>query len=178
MIRAQDIGLESGGYSTLIETPADQLQENITSVAGYLEGSGMAGVYVSINKPYKTVNDTLLKNQINTNRIFFVDCITASTEEEQANVSFIPDVSDLSGLSIAITRFIDKLPDEKFLLIDAVHTLLIYHSPEFIARFIQNLTERSYRAKVKMITFIVESEDKRLLRRLVPFFDKMIKLES
>jgi len=163
------------GYSILIETPVDQLQDNIISVVKDLRGNGLSGIYVSINKPYKTINDIFIKNQINTDKIFFVDCITASGEEDRDNVSFIPDISDLSGLSIAITRFIDKIPNEKFLLIDAIHALWIYHTPEFIARFIQNLTERSYRAKAKMITFIVESEDKRLMRKLIPFFDQVIR---
>ena len=163
-------------YSILIKTPVDQLQENIISVVRNLKGNGMSGIYVSINKPYKTINDILVKNQIDTDKLFFVDCITNSSEEDHDNVSFISDISDLCSLSIAITHFIDKIPDEKFLLIDAVHTLWIYHTPEFIARFIQNLTERSYRAKVKMITFIVESEDKRLIRKLAPFFDQMMGL--
>ena len=162
--------------SILIETPVDQLQENIISVVGDLRSDGLSGIYVSINKPYKTINDIFIKNDINTDKIFFVDCITASGEGDRDNVSFIPDISDLSGLSIAISRFIDKIPNEKFLLIDAIHTLWIYHTPEFIARFIQNLTERSYRAGVKIIVFIVESEDKRLMRKLVPFFDQVIRL--
>ncbi|RLI89284.1 MAG: hypothetical protein DRO62_01925 [Candidatus Altiarchaeales archaeon] len=162
--------------SILIETPVDQLQENIISVVGDLRSDGLSGIYVSINKPYKTINDIFIKNEINTDKIFFVDCITASGEGDRDNVSFIPDISDLSGLSIAISRFIDKIPNEKFLLIDAIHTLWIYHTPEFIARFIQNLTERSYRAGVKIIVFIVESEDKRLMRKLVPFFDQVIRL--
>jgi len=165
-------------YSVLIETPVDQLQDNIISVARYLKSNGMNGIYVSINKPYKTITDIFIKNQINTDKIFFVDCITNSGEEDHDNVSFIPDISDLGSLSIAITRFIDKIPDEKFLLIDAIHTLWIYHTPDVIARFIQNLTERSYRAKLQMFVFIVKSEDKRLMRKLAPFFDQMIKLES
>jgi len=173
MMKAEMIK-EMGGYSTLIKTPPDQLQKNIISAVKHLEGCGMAGVYVSINKPYKAVVDILKGNQINTERIFFIDCITSSTEREPGNVSFIPNISDLSSLSIAITRSLDRIPGNRFLLIDAIHTLWIYHTPEFIARFIQNLTERSYMSRVKMITFIVKSEDKRLVRKLVPFFDRMI----
>ena len=161
-------------YSRLMETPADQLQDDILSEVRRLQGSGLTGIYVSINKPYETMNNVFMRNRINTNKIFFIDCITSQTREELENVLFIPDISDLGGLSIAIARFIDKIPDGKFLLIDAVHTLWIYHTPNLIARFIQNLTERSYRDDVAMTAFIVESEDKRLMRRLIPFFDQFM----
>lgn len=166
-----------GDYPMLVETPADKLQDNLLSTVKYLRDEGMAGIYVSINKPYKTVNEMLTKKDIGADKMFFIDCITGASGINQNSVSFIPNISDLGSLSIEIARFIDKIPDRKFLVIDAIHTLWIYHTPEVIARFIQNLAERSYRAKVRMIVFIVESEDERLIRRLAPLFDLITKSE-
>jgi KaiC/GvpD/RAD55 family RecA-like ATPase len=166
-----------GQYSILMETSGDRLQGDINSVVEDLRGGGMAGVYVSINKPYETVNNILKGNGIDIEGMFFIDCISGVEGRGSGNVSFIPNISDLGGLSIEITRVIDKIPGRKFLLIDAIHTLWIYHTPEFIARFIQNMAERSYRADVMMVTFIVESEDRRLLRKLVPLVDFMIQLQ-
>ncbi len=166
----------SGRHSVLVETPADRLQDNLISMVRLMEDNVMAGIFVSINKPYDAVTNLLAANNIDTRRLFFVDCISHPSQDDLANVSFVSDISDLCSLSIEIARFIDTVPGEKFLLIDAVHTLWIYHTPEFIARFIQNLTERSYRANMKMVSFIVESDDNRLMRKLVPFFDGVMRV--
>jgi hypothetical protein len=122
--------------------------------------------------------DLFAKNGISSEALFFVDCITPVQEGFSDYVSFAPNLSDLSSLSIAINRIIDSVPGEKFLVIDAVHTLWIYHTPDVIAKFMQNLAEESYLKKTLLVAFMVDSEDKRLERKLIPFFDQLIRLKD
>jgi hypothetical protein len=163
---------------TLVQSQEDSLQKDILSQVRTLKSTGRTAIFVSINKPYPAMYDAFAKNGISSEKLFFLDCITPPQEGFTDYVSFAPNLSDLSSLSIAISRIIDSVPGEKFLVIDAVHTLWIYHTPDVIARFMQNLAEESYNKKMKLVAFMVDSEDKRLERKLVPFFDQMIKLKD
>jgi hypothetical protein len=169
--------VDAGRSSVLVETSAQRLNEDLVSAVRSLSAGGVSGVYVSINRPYKTVRGVFSESGVDANSISFIDCIT-QPEDVGEGVVFVSDLSDLSSLSIATARMMENMPEGGFILVDAIHTLWIYHTPEFIARFVQGLAERAHAKKTKLVAFIVGSQDERLFRKLVPFFDGLVKLGS
>ncbi|RLE42335.1 hypothetical protein DRJ16_04980, partial [Candidatus Woesearchaeota archaeon] len=107
--------------SLLIITSVDKLQKEIIR---YLKKLNGYGVYVSLNKTQKSIEEILKKNKIDTNKLFFIDCVTS--EKIRDDVLHIhPDQLDI--LCTAIRAFMKDIKGEKFLLIDALATLLIYN---------------------------------------------------
>ena len=162
-------------YSVLIQTDAENLQDEINSAVKNFVDFNFDLMYISLNKPFKTIGKIFDKNHIKTDRIKFVDCI-APTENLDSNIIYL-NISDIGKLSITISDYFLKLKnsDKKdVVVIDAVHTLWIYHKPNVIAKFIQSATENSFLWKGNIVSFIADIEDKILLRRITPFFDRLI----
>ena len=87
--------------SLLVITSVERLQNRINSVVSSFKKT--PGVYVSLNKTQKSTEDILKENRINTNKLFFIDCVTSEkTRDDVLHVA--PDQLDL--LSSAINTFI------------------------------------------------------------------------
>ena len=134
--------------SLLKITSVGNLQEEIIKTVK--ENSSFPGIYVSLNKTQKNSEEILNQNRIDTKDIFFIDCVESETTGE--DVIHIPP-HELNKLSYAIQRFIKEIKDEKFLIIDALSTLLIYNDVDEVASFVKELTEYIYENKVRMVAF-------------------------
>lgn len=156
--------------SLLIITPVEKLQKKINSVVKSFKNT--IGIYVSLNKSQKSMENLLKKAGINTKRLFFIDCVT--TEKTRDDVLHIPpDRLDL--LSTAILAFIREIKEEKFLIIDALSTLLIYNSENNVAKFAKEVTEYAAHKNVKVIAFSPKTEGEELLNKIFNFFDRVEK---
>mgnify|MGYP000692797275 CR=1 FL=1 len=162
-------------FSILIESPSDRIQDDMISMIDKLKNKETHIILITTNKPYKTVRETLKRAKINTDNISFIDCVSLSIEQDDnVNVSFILDISDLSSLSIMVKKYFERIHGKKFLFLDAVHTLWIYRKSNIIARFVQGIIEHAYHSDTNIIFFIVDINDKDLLRKIVPLFDYFV----
>lgn len=139
------------------------------------------GIYLSINKPYTSLVNILKKNRIDTDKMFFIDCITRSAggeAERKDNCLFISSPTNLTDLGIALDDAIESLGNvEKFVFLDSISTLLIYHDAETVLHFSHFLTARARLKNFYGIFITVESEaDAKLVRTLSQFCDKVVKL--
>ncbi|MEM4638081.1 MAG: DUF835 domain-containing protein [Candidatus Woesearchaeota archaeon] len=156
--------------SLLIITPVDKLQDNINKKIK--ENDAKLVVFISLNKTQKSTEETFLKEKINIEKIFFIDCVTSEkTKEEVLHIK--PDNLDM--LSEAISEFIDNIPGEKLVIIDALSTLLIYNSENKVAQFIKNITSFASRKNTEIIAFSPETQGEELLEKIYNFFDKVEK---
>ena len=156
--------------SLLVITSVEKLQNRINSVVSSFKN--IPGIYVSLNKTQKSIEDILKKAEINTNKLFFIDCVTSEkTRDDVLHLS--PDQLDL--LSSAINDFIKDIKGEKFLIIDALSTLLIYNDENKVAKFVKEVTEYASQNDVKVIAFSPETKGEELLNKLFNFFDKVEK---
>lgn len=157
--------------SLLIITAVDRLQENINKKIK--ENNNKLGVFISLNKTHKSTEEALIKEKINTEKIFFIDCVTSEkTKEDVLHIK--PDNLDM--LSAAISEFIDNIPGEKFVIIDALSTLLIYNSENKVAQLIKNITSFASRKSTEIIAFSPETQGEELLDKIYNFFDKVERL--
>ncbi|MFB6295205.1 MAG: hypothetical protein ABEI97_05570 [Candidatus Nanohaloarchaea archaeon] len=145
-----------------------------------VNGEGLAGIYVTVNKPYLTIVDTLEAAGIGTSEIFFIDAISEDTGAEDVtaeNVAFLDSPQGLTDMSIAISEAVEKLPDEgnRVLVLDTLSTLMLYNDEDLVSQFAHELSGkiRDWGVKGLMLT-IQEEADEDLLASLNQFVDEAI----
>jgi KaiC/GvpD/RAD55 family RecA-like ATPase len=156
--------------STLIITSVENLQEEVNSVVKTF--SANPGIYVSLNKTHESIENILKKEKINTNKLFFIDCVTS--EQKRDDVLHISP-RELGKLSSAISTFIKDIPGKKFLIIDALSTLLIYNDENKVARFVKETIEFASEKDVEVIALSPKTKGEELLNKIFNFFDKVKK---
>lgn len=159
--------------SKLIITSVEKLQKEITEIVRALKKN--PGIYVSLNKTQKSAESALKKEEIDTKKLFFIDCVTE--EKIKEDVLHIKP-NDLEQLSYAINRFIDEIPGEKFLIIDALSTLLIYNNENKVAAFVKEITEYASKSKINVIAISPKTRGEELLNKIFNFFDEVNKTEE
>ncbi len=156
--------------SLLVITSVEKLQDRINSVVGSFKN--IPGIYVSLNKTQKSTENILKKAGINTNNLFFIDCVT--TEKTRDDVLHIAP-EQLHLLSPAIHAFMENIKGEKFLILDALSTLLIYNDENKVAKFVKEVTGYASQNDVKVVAFSPKTKGEELLNKIFNFFDKVEK---
>ncbi len=156
--------------SLLIITSVEKLQTRVNSVVKSFKN--IPGIYVSLNKTQKSTENILRKNKINTNKIFFIDCVTSEKTKEDV-LHIAPDQLDL--LSSAINTFIKDIKGKKFLVVDALSTLLIYNDENKVVKFVKEVTEYASQNDVKVTAFSPKTKGEELLNKIFNFFDEVKK---
>ncbi|HLC72188.1 MAG TPA: hypothetical protein VJH37_01235 [Candidatus Nanoarchaeia archaeon] len=164
-------------YVALATVDAEHYQQtNIDLVKFLTEVDETPGVYVTLNKPFSTMEDLFKKNSVNTDMIIFIDAVTRTTggsTEKTNKCLFIGSPENLSDVSLAMDQAVRAIPGEKkFLFFDSLSTLLIYNKPITVAKFIHFLSGKMRMWRVKGIIISLEKEsDKELLSELSQFCD-------
>ncbi len=156
--------------SLLIIISVEKLQSSVNSIVKSFKN--IPGIYVSLNKTQKSTENILRKNKINTNKIFFIDCVTSEKTREDV-LHIAPDQLDL--LSSAINTFIKDIKGKKFLILDALSTLLIYNDENKVAKFVKEITEYASQNDVKVVAFSPKTKGEELLNKIFNFFDEVKK---
>lgn len=159
----------------LITIPNEQYSEKILYLSKTLAEIGKI-IYVSINKPYSSLIETLQKNKICVDKFFFVDAVTRTVKpfEKHENVEFVSGPSALTELSVTISNIVEK--DNFYgVFFDSLSTLLIYESSLMITKFVHNLTSKFRTMKTKVLfTILKEGMSSELINDLSMFADKII----
>jgi archaellum biogenesis ATPase FlaH len=154
--------------SVLFLTPVDRLQGSLVNVLKKLEST--PGVYVSLNKTQKSTELFLKEKGIDTAKLFFIDCVTADkTRDDVLHVG----PADLVLLADAIACFAREIKGDKFLIIDALSTLLIYNDENKVAQFVQRVTELASMNDVALFAFSPTTKGEELLSKIFNFFDEV-----
>ena len=167
--------------SALIVVDGSRLHEDIVYTLKDLLKHADYGVYVSLNKPHFTIERLLEKSKINLKRIYFVDCITAaahySLDKSHSRVLYASHPSDLNfdgSIPRAITHFVDSIPGEKFILVDALRTLFLYNEPALVVKFIRSLLDLKRHHSVKVVFMARNDFDEDIINRTHDLFDDVV----
>lgn len=156
--------------SKLEITSVEELQSRINVVVRSF--NSMPGIYVSLNKTQKSTEEILNKKNIITDKLFFIDCVTnEKTRDDVLHIA--PDKLDILGA--AINDFIKEIKHDKFLIIDALSTLLIYNDENKVAKFVKEITEYASQNNVHVIAFSPKTKGEELLNKIFNFFDEVEK---
>lgn len=156
--------------SILSVTDIESLQKKVVDSVKRL--NGMPGMYVCLNKAQKSIESLLKKEKVNVHKIFFVDCVASEKEKEE--VLHIAPYS-LEFLEAAVATFIKDIKGEKFIILDALATLLIYNDTNRVAEFVQNIMRIGEENEAEIIAFSPATKGADLLEKISCFFDKVYK---
>jgi archaellum biogenesis ATPase FlaH len=148
----------------------ENLQEEVNKVVE--ARSIMPGIYVSLNKTHESIEKILRKEKISIEKLFFIDCVTQ--EQKRGDVLHVHPTM-LDTLSLAISTFIKDIPGKKFLVLDALSTLLIYNNEDKVAQFVKTITEFAAEKDVEVIAFSPKTKGEELLNKIFNFFDEVKK---
>ena len=121
----------------------DYQKTNLKIIKHLTEEQNIPGVYITLNRPYESMNKILSENNIDTKMILFIDAITkivGGNVKKKGNCLFIGSPEKLSDISIAMDQAVRSLPDEKFVFFDSLSILLLYNNPQIVAKFIHFLS--------------------------------------
>lgn len=164
-------------YVALATVNAGRYQQVNIELIHYLTAiDGTPGVYVTLNKPFTTMEDLFKRADIDTEMIIFIDAVTRTTGgnvEKITKCLFIGSPENLSDISLAMDQAVRAIPGEKkFLFFDSLNTLLIYNKAVTVAKFIHFLSGKMRIWHVKGIIISLEKEsDRELLSELSQFCD-------
>ena len=166
-------------YIALVTVSSKDYQEaNLKLVEHLTKDENIPGVYVTLNKPFKTLEALFKKHGINTDLIIFIDAVTKVEEGAKKTESclFIGSPEKMSDISIAMDQAVNSLPGEnKFVFFDSLSTLLLYNEAAAVAKFIHFLTNKIRAWNVKgVIVSLQKEKDKELIDELSQFCDAII----
>lgn len=143
----------------------------------------MPGVYVTINKPYEYMKESLSEAGIDPRMVIFVDAITKTVGGKADKVNgciFLNRINDLTDMAVAISNAVQAIStNKKFIVIDSISTLLIYNSNVSVSKFIHFLTGKMRIWKISgILTTLRDNKDDILLSQLTLFCDKRIDISQ
>ena len=160
----------------------EYLEKNIAILNEVLKQEDAVGVYVTLNRPYSVLIKILEKNNINTDKLFFIDCITKTIEpeKEEKKCLFLKNPQNLTNIAIAIDEIMSTISSKnKSLFVDAMSTLLIYNRAENVSKFLHFLTGEIRVLNLNGILLSTKEElDPELADKLEQFVDKIVDLSK
>jgi len=150
---------------------------NSTILAYYTKTRKKSGIYVTLNKSFKSISASLNEEGIDVSRLYFIDGITR-TENNNAkdkNCTFISSPHALTELSLAITTATNTGKFD-FLFFDSINTLLIYNDLKTTQKFAHYVITKMREANLGGIIFSLdEASGKNVIPAITQFCDDSIK---
>lgn len=167
--------LQIDSKSILIITPSELLEDTIDEIIKIcIKENNLSTIFISLNKTYRAVEETLKKNRINKDLMFFIDCISKNGETKYGrNVHYIEDPSNLTKIGITVSQILDRITGRKALVIDELKTLLLYNELEIIVKFVRSIIGQTQKFSANV--YIITTEDKELTSSIAGIFDKVIR---
>jgi hypothetical protein len=131
-------------------------------------------IYVSLNKPFKTLKDYFGREGINEKRLLFIDAVTGKSGLSEDNrVVFIQSPKALTDLSIVINETFGKNPD--CYIFDSLSTLLVYEDHHTVIKFVHSIIAKTREHNKKCVFTILEEDvNTEVMKDLNMFVDKTI----
>lgn len=175
--------MEKPGITLALASSSDYNEANMELVKHLVNEKHEPGVYITLNRPYSTMEEIMIDHDIDPRMIIFIDAITIPSGGSVSNSPhclYLTDLMNLTDMALIIDEAIAAIPnDKKFLFIDAMSTLLLYNNSGNVAKFIHFLSGKIRRWKLDGVFLSLESEsDKEFISQLSLFCDKTIKLDS
>jgi len=171
-------------FIVLLIVPAEKYAEANSELLKYMvTEKNLQGIYITINKPYKSILEQLKKDKIDPKKIFFIDAITQTaggTPEKTDEVLYMASPQNLTDMGIALEQALQSIQaKEKFLFLDSLNTLLIYNSADTVASFTHFLTGKIRVMGLKGVFISLKKDtDHQLIEMLSQFGDKIIYLNG
>ena len=118
------------------------------------------GVYIALNKPTTSIIKHFERENVNVERLVFIDCITAQfgQPEEIDNCIFLESPNPVQ-IAVYVERAVEMLKSNiRFVYMDSLSTISLYKSPETLIKFMRQLTGRLRIVGVIGVFFVINGE--------------------
>jgi len=162
----------------IIVSASDYLKTNMDILKYLCNEKELYGIYITVNRPYESMVNIMERRGIDTDNIFFIDCISTILGDTpfREDRCLFTSPGNLTDLAVLIDQWVRDVPTEdKFLFLDSVSTLLIYNSVGTVAKFSHFLTGKMRQWGLSGILISLEKENKpKVLEDISQFCDKII----
>ena len=164
----------------LLEANADDaFQAGLVSLK-MLTRKGYHGIILSATRPYVNLLHVCKENNIETEKMLFLDCISRSESESQQetpNVIYLEHISDLTNISISIDRAIEQVSGKRFMFIDSITTMLIHTQEKAFVKFVHSVLTRLRIEEISGILISLTGETNREVRaEIAQLCDRIIQV--
>jgi hypothetical protein len=166
-------------YIVYLETSAENSFEISTLIVKYLSEKNDIGIIVSANRPYTNLLSIYQQNNIDTSKMFIIDCLSKSqhANKPDENVMFIDNLSALTDISLSIDEKMRNMDGKKFIFFDSLTTMLIHNQPYTLARFIHNiLTKMRLKNVGGVIVSLYDNSHREIRAEIAQLCDKVVKI--
>lgn len=168
---------------TLITVGAeDYLTANLKALEYLCNIRSLPGIYITINRPYESLSRLLQNRGIDTDGIFFIDCVTLPVigVPKRAEKCLFISPTDLTDLALSVDEWVATMPkNEKFLFMDSLSTLLFYNTTGNVAKFSHFFTAKMRLWDLTGIFMSLEKEnDPHFLDEITQFCDRIITIKE
>jgi len=179
---ADELSELSGCSTALVISEAEDVTKNTEKIIIELLKTHDSGIFITVNQPYVVLKKILEKNNVDTSKLYFIDCISkgaGGAPERSDHCLYISSPSNLTELSIGAMQAIESLSGEnKFVFIDSLGTFLIYNSTGSISKFSHFMLTKLSLIGVDAIIMSIEKEmDEKLIAELKSFCEKTLRLK-
>ncbi len=143
----------------------------------------LPGIYIAGNQGYEALTRHFQKNQVDTQRITFIDCVTEKPAGEGSSPSVNPvlvgSLEQLTELEIELQKALKRHADKNhFVLLDSITTFLVYHDEKTLQKFVHALSAlvRANPKSSALFMAVSGDEAKNLLTTMAQFCDKTIRI--
>ncbi|MDI9642022.1 MAG: hypothetical protein QFX37_00700 [Archaeoglobales archaeon] len=134
--------IDSGAEIILVKVDAKSYVKVSLEIIKFFS-SFADGVYVTLNKPYFSLKRMLMKENIDLNKLYFIDSITMQVGGEVVDEErcFYLNSPDPVQLQVMIERAMDLITsNNRFIYIDSLSTISLYKSFETLIKFLRHIT--------------------------------------
>jgi len=163
----------------LIETSAEHSFDASMASIKFLADKRDNGIILSASRPYINLVSNYKKNNIDTKKMFILDCISKKhTEKMDAdNVMFLENASALTDIAVSLGEHMQMIDGKKFILIDSINTMLIHNKPHIFARFMHDiLTKMRLHGTGGLLISLDDKMNKDMRSEIAQLCDKVIKV--
>ncbi len=168
----------------VIESPSRLTETNMEITEYLVKNRGLAGIYVTLNKPYRKLKYLLDAKGVDTERVIFIDAISSERDKEGAGkvkgCLYIDTPQNLTDLGIAIENAMSAISrGKRFLIFDSFSSLSVFHEPNTVNKFARFLCGRMESWGVIGVVLAISAEkDKGMVALLRQFIDTVIDLTA
>jgi len=166
--------------AVLLQTSAEKYAESTIELLKYMVNEkGMGGVYITVSRLYNYMVYTMKDANINTENLFFVDCVSqmgGGGEVELENCVFTSPIA-LSEIMTHTDDLLGKVKTRnKFIFLDCISTLLVYNKERSVKKVAMRLLTyvRLHHEVICILVTIQGDTPPKLLGYLRTLCDKVI----
>jgi len=187
------MGVQDSVTSKLAEVPAGTslaLQVSIPVYLDVIKGiidnygarSRVSIIYVTSSIPSRSILSAFEVLEINSDHVFFVDCVThtmVSAVEKGKNIYLVESPTMLENLMLKVEFLTRKLSGGKLLvLLDSLNSLCIHNSTGIVSEFLHILVNNLRAKGVPSVVLMVQEHGTEEVKNMLNVCDEMMVLDE